>query len=212
MDHYKQELLAKLAKQEKIYRLIFKTTIVIAVVLYLFMKNREDLPPLPFIILIIVSAIIGLIAAIKPFYISKQYNQITIEALKEIFKFSSIDEEKSYTFVLDDQEEKVVLDAKGILIQETHYNYDEYEIIVSIFCFLKTIYFALSFARNEIDIENEEFAISGGFDIEMTPTLYQAIKQFNITLDAESTKLLEYLKNNTEESVKILFRKGFLKI
>ena len=208
----KHELLAKLAKQEKIYGLIFKTTIVIAVVLYLFMKDREDHSSLPFIILIVISAIIGLLASMKTYFISKQYNQVTIEALNEIFDISIISEENSYTFDIDDEEEKVVLDANGIQINEDHFNYDEYEIGVSIFCFMKTIYFAINFERSVIDVENEEFAISGEFSVEVTKEVYQAIKQFNITFDTESNKQLEYLKNNTEEAVKMLFSKGFLKV
>ena len=212
MNQSKHELLAKLLKQEKIYGLIFKTTIVIAVVLYLFMNDREDLPSLPFIILIVISAITGLLASMKTYFISKQYNQVTIEALKEIFDISIISEENSYTFDIDDEEEKVVLDANGIQINEDHFNYDEYEIGVSIFCFLKTIYFAINFERSVIDVENEEFAISGEFSIEVTKEVYQAMKQFNITLDAESIKQLDYLKNNTEEAVKLLFKKGFLKL
>ena len=212
MNHYKQELLAKLLKQEKIYGLIFKTTIVVAIVLYLFMNDREDLPSIPFIILIVISAIIGLLASMKTYFISKQYNQVTIEALKEIFDVSINKEENSYTFDIDDEEEKVVLDANGIQINEENYRYDEYEIGVSIFCFLKTIYFAINFERSVIDVENEEFAISSEFSIEVTKEVYQAIKQFNITFDTESTKQLDYLVNNTEEAVKMLFSKGFLKV
>ena len=212
MDQNKQELLAKLAKQEKIYRLISKITLVAAVVSYVIMTNREDLPSLPFIIIIVLSVIIGLISSTIPYYISKQYKQLTIEALTEIFQLPLMLEEESYTFDLEEQEEKVIFDSSGIILQDKRYQYDEYEISLSLFCFMKTIYLSLFFTKSDLSDDVEDPEISDLFSIQVTPSVYQAIKQYNLTHDTDSTKHLEYLKNNTEDAVNMLFKKGFMKL
>ena len=212
MDQNKQELLTKLAKQEKIYRLISKITLVTAVVSYVIMTNREDLPSIPFIIIIVLSVIIGSISSTIPYYISKQYKQLTIEALTDIFHLPLMLEEESYTFNLEEHEEKVIFDSSGIILQDKHYQYEEYEISLSLFCFMKTIYFSLFFTKSDLSDDVEDLEISDLFSIQVTPQVYQAIKQFNLTLDTESTKHLDYLKNNTEDAVHMLFKKGLLKI
>ena len=140
---------------------------------------------------------------------SKLKKEVALEKLNQIFSSKKEDEEDVYTFQMEVDEIEVQLDSTGITIGEQHHMYEDYEITISTIGYRGILYFDLCFTKTDLEKKNEEYTNDDAFCIEMDRRAYQALKQFDLKLDAQSKHTLEMIKKDPKYAVKVLMRRNF---
>ena len=143
--------------------------------------------------------------------INKMKTAHSIESVKDIFK--RFDEKSdTYIFPIIDEEINVELKKDGFEIQGKTYHYEDYEISLSAIALSRVIEISLEFTHNDIEAYDKDITVEQYVCILFDSKVYQAIQQFELTLDDDSKKRLDLLKNETEETVKKVLVRGYLKV
>ena len=159
------------------------------------------------LIIILLSSIIAL--PILSIMSSKLKKEVALEKLNQIFSSKREDEEDVYTFQMEVDEIEVQMDSTGVTIEEQHHPYEDYEITLSTIGYRGILYFDLYFTKTDLEKNNEKYTNADAFCIEMDGKAYQALKQFDLKLDAQSKHTLEMIKKDPKYAVKILMRRNF---
>jgi hypothetical protein len=143
--------------------------------------------------------------------INKMKTAHSIEFVKDIFK-NSDDTSDTYTFPIIDDEINVELKTDGFEIQGKMYHYEDYEISLSAISLSRVIEISLEFIHKDIEAYDKEITFEQSFCILFNRRVYQVMKEFELSIDDDSKKRLELLKNETEETVKKVLTRGYLKV
>jgi hypothetical protein len=143
--------------------------------------------------------------------INKMKTLHSIEYVKSIFK-SSDEYEGQYIFPITDEELNVEFSKDGLKIQNQTYSYSDYEISLSAIALSRVIYLSLEMTRKDLNENESQVNIEQSFYVEFTHRVYQAIHEFELTIEDDSMRKLELLKNKTEETVKKILNRGYLSI
>jgi hypothetical protein len=203
--------LDQLLKKKTLIAGLILTLLVISGVIWINSDEASVIYLLSSILMLLCLSSLVISSMIFSVIINKMKTAHSIELVKDIFK-NSDDTSDTYTFPIIDEEINVELRKDGFEIQGKTYHYEDYEISLSAVSLSRVIEISLEFTHNDIEEYDKEITVEQYVCILFTRRVYQVMKEFELSIDDDSKKRLELLKNETEETVKKVLMRGYLKV
>jgi|GEM_PF-5806619 len=190
---------------------ILLTVLVIAAVISTNVDTESILYVIMNVFLIIMIVMLFITSIIYSTILSKLKMTETTLSVVSIFN-DAVEEKDEYIFPITDEETNVTMHEDGFEINGISCRYEDYEISLYATAYRHVFDLSVEMLKKGIEDEERDIEFHEAFEIKLTPELYRAMIQFEIELDADSKKRLALLKNDPEESIKRMMRRGFLKI